>query len=286
MMRGLTATELLAAARLTPHGPVIWGDPVPCRGPGVYVVETATLLRAAPIDERAVRAWLSRVPTLRLDGRRPSPADLAARLAEFWIADDRVTYVGRTGSGLAKRVGDFYRTPLGDPRPHLGGHWLKTLAGLDTFRVWWAETDDPSAMEDALLTAFARRHGGGMVLPFANRQTAAGVRKLHGITGSTLSRTNTPSPARERPPRPEPRSTTTGRRIAEINAALQRLACAEPGGQIRAVDAARELERLGLLGDSGSRRGLPLRKLLRDGQIEHACQEAGWWWFVRCAERG
>ena len=66
------------------------------------------------------------------------------------------------------------RTPLGDRKPYAGGYWLKTLAGLDRLRVWWAETDAPEEYEDALLEAFAagvppdvaaRLHDPDVVLP-------------------------------------------------------------------------------------------------------------------------
>jgi len=50
----------------------------------------------------------------------------------------------------------------------------------------------------------------------------------------------------------------------------------------RAVDAARELDRMGLLPDSRSRPGKPLRDKLRAGQIEHTHQENGFRWFIRC----
>lgn len=71
--------------------------------------------------------------------------------------------------------------------------------------------------------------------------------------------------------------------VAEINAAIQRLACAHPDGRVTAVEAGAELDRLGLLRDSATRRGKPLRDLLREGAIEHAYQEAGRYWFIDCA---
>jgi hypothetical protein len=44
---------------------------------------------------------------------------------------------------------------------------------------------------------------------------------------------------------------------------------------INPVDAGALLDRAGLLNDSAHRPGLPLRKLLRDGMIPHACQPGG-----------
>ncbi len=101
-----------------------------------------------------------------------------------------------SGASIGGRVAAFVRTPLGDRRPYAGGHWLKTLSVLDRVRIWWAETDAAEEYEDALLAAFAgavpaesvgRLHDPAVVLPFANLQTADGVRKNHGIRGSLLA---------------------------------------------------------------------------------------------------
>lgn len=291
------AAELLTSAGLTPVGPVVWGSPVTSDAPGVYVVESAEPSDAAPIDSAAVAAWINRVPTLLVDGRRPRAADLASRLASFWIPGEPVLYVGLAGTSVAKRVRQFYHTPLGDPRPHAGGHWLKTLATLATLRVWWAETDDPARDEHALLIAFAARVAAkpgrrlaDPVLPFANRQTAAGIRKVHGISGSTLDRSARPAGLLR--PRAGPGTRTSLANAsstraprgssAQINRALQTIACRRPGGEVTAVEAAEELDHLGLLTDSQSRPGKPLRELLRAGKIDHSHQESGRWWFIRC----
>jgi hypothetical protein len=78
---------------------------------------------------------------------------------------------------------------------------------------------------------------------------------------------------------------TVNASLAEINAALARIACAHPDGRVSAVEAAAELDRLGLLKDSGSRPGLPLRNRLRAGEIANAHQEGGRWWFIECPKR-
>jgi hypothetical protein len=232
----------------------------------------------------AIEAWIERVPGIRVDGAPTDAKALRKRMDGFWIPSETVVYIGRAGTDVGGRVRAYYRTPLGDSRPHAGGHWLKTLADLDRFRVWWAETDDPVEAEASLLWAFAEQHAVGF-LPFANRQDAAGDRKDHGITRSTLPR----SPGRpdvgasgvatrRAPP------TRTGT-ISAINAALQRLACADPRGEVTAVEAAAELDRLGLLRDSPARPGLPLRRLLREGRFEHTRQDGGRWWFIECGDR-
>jgi hypothetical protein len=255
----------------------------------VYVIETPAPLKEAPLDNVAIAGWIRRVSTLRIDGHTPTAARLRDRLATFWIPMEAVVYVGLAGANVGLRVGQFYRTSLGDPRPHAGGHWLKVLAELDELLVWWAESDDPDRSEDVLLSTFSRQHNG--LLPFANRQTAAGIRKAHGISGSVLSRESPRSGARPAAlARERSRSSVASYRaggrpdLRAINEALQMISCNEPERRASAVAAARELDRLGLLRDSQSRPGLPLRNLLREGKVANAYQEGGRWWFIRCAE--
>lgn len=285
------AALLLTPVGLTLGGTVTWGERIPSIAPGVYVIETLAPLPEAPLDLRAIAAWITRLPNLRLDGRSPTPDQLADRLREFWIPDEPIVYVGRAGTNLRTRVGQFYRTPLGDRGPHAGGHWLKTLAGLAMCRITWAETEDPSRMEDELLVAFADRLStaalghlpDGPVLPFANLETAAKAPKIHGISGATLPRVKKISRVvRIRDSQPVTRSSRRGN-ISEINAALQQFACARPEREITAVEGARELDRLGLLRDSRTRPGKPLRDLLRAGAIDNANQDGGRFWFIRCA---
>lgn len=176
-------------------GPTTWTTPVRSNRPGVYLVELPGAGATAPIDFNAVGRWLERVPSLHLDGARPTGRELASRLHGFWLADQSVLYVGTSGASIGSRIGAFQRTPLGDRKPYAGGYWLKTLAELDRLRVWWAETDAPEEYEDALFDAFAagvpaeiaaRLHDPAVVLPFANLRTAEGVRKKHGISAPLL----------------------------------------------------------------------------------------------------
>lgn len=276
-----TAASLFRLARLTAQGSVPWGEPIPSRRPGVYVVEAPAPSLFAPFSAPAIEAWLERVPGIRIDGAPTDAKSLRKRLDEFWITSETVVYVGRAGTAVGGRVRDYYRTPLGDPRPHAGGHWLKTLRDLDQFRVWWAEVDDPVDAEGRLLWSFADQHAVGY-LPFANRQDVNGDRKDHGITRSTLPRRSAPPAVEGRGAAPSTRPwlPREGDRINEINAAIQRLAAADPAREVTAVEAAAELDRLGLLRDSSSRPGLPLRRLLRGGRIGHARQEGGRWWLA------
>lgn len=289
------AEDLLRDVGLAMGGTVQWGNPVPSPVPGIYIISTPAPMAEAPIEIAALRAWIHRLPQMRIDGRRPTAATLNARLRSFWVPGETVVYIGLAGTSLASRVRQFYGTPLGNRAPHAGGHWLKTLRGIDAFQVTWAASATPGDHEDALLRAFARalprsavaHLPRGTTLPFANLETGDKVRKPHGITGSRVGRISTgaaeraqPDPIRKKAGPVRARTATT-----DINAAIQRLACAHPDRRVTAVEAGAELDRLGLLRDSPTRRGKPLRVLLREGVLDHAYQEGGRLWFIDCATR-
>jgi transcription elongation factor GreA len=205
-----SAPGLLRSVGLLADGPVPWGRPVPAVGAGVFLVELPAPLAAAPIELTRVGKWLERVEGLRLDGERPTSRAVAARLAAFWLPSQVVLYVGATPTSIANRVRALRETPLGERRPHPGGHWLQTLTGLERSRIWWSATDAIEEYEDALLAAF----GDGVqaverdalpdrdvVLPFANLRTPTGARKQTGLTGSI---------------RPEPVTSTPPTRVVQL----------------------------------------------------------------------
>ena len=121
---------MLRSLGLLVDGPARWGSQAASRSPGVFIVELPGGAESAAIDIVAVRRWIERVPSLRLDGEVPTPQDLAKRLHEFWLPGEPVLYVARSAKALNGRVASMYATLLGDARPHSGGHWLKTLSVL------------------------------------------------------------------------------------------------------------------------------------------------------------
>jgi hypothetical protein len=161
---------------------------------------------------------------------------------------------------------------------------VRTLTCRDDLIVWWAAADRPRDAEAALLAALADRHEGR--LPFANRQSAAGTRKAHGISGSVLANVGASASA-GMPRTPRPHSGVAGgdgdRRLDAINAALQALARRQADAETDAIEGGAELARLGLLRDSASRPGLPLRDLLRAGKIAGGYQDGSRRWHIRAA---
>ncbi len=292
-------SALFRAVGLTPDGPGRWGAPIRVGGPGVFVVEWPATLDRAPVDISAVGTWLARVPTLLVDGERPTGKGLAARLAAWWLPGETLVYVGSARS-IAKRVDGMARTPLGDARPNPGGQWLKALLGIGGARTWWAATDAAEEYEDALLEAFATAvpavataalPDASLVLPFANRRRPGGAVRADGVTGSTAERSaggaEAPSP---------PRTTPTGgtrRRpadysdddLARVNDLLQRLACGEPGLQISPAQANAEGSVRRLLGENPARPPAALGQLLRAGRVEGAHQDLDGRWSIRCMRR-
>lgn len=187
---------LLAAAGLVPEGVVAWAERVPAGRPGVYLValtddaDAVLTPRDVPLDDQALDTLIT-LPTLRVDGRVPTRAELAARLAACWLPDEAVVYIGCSKRPLVKRVGEYYRTPLGARAPHAGGWPVKTLA-CPLF-IHYAETPDFVRAERAMLDAFAagtipatraRLHDATRPIPFANLSWPGHGHKLHGIDGA------------------------------------------------------------------------------------------------------
>ena len=195
-----SVADVFAAAGLSPGGAVRWGDRVALDSPGVYAVALTAdsgavtgTLQTCPLSAEAVAELLAVRPELRVDGQRPSPAELSARLAALWLGDEAIVYLGLAGTSLRRRVGQYYKTPLGARRPHAGGWPLKTLAVLPKLWVHFAPCADPTTAEQAMFGAFmggvragarAALHDPSLPIPFANLEAGKGQRQAHGITGA------------------------------------------------------------------------------------------------------
>ena len=192
------APQLLRSVGLLVDGPGQWGRPVSAPGPGVFVIELAAPLPTAPIELTRVGKWIERVETLRLDGARPTSKALAARLASFWLPSQTVLYIGSSEVSIGRRLAAMARTELGDRRPYAGGHWLRTLRGLDGLRdLVGADRRDRGVRGRAARRVRRGRPGrraGGAARSgrsCCRSPTCAaptGERKATGLTGSLLRR--------------------------------------------------------------------------------------------------
>jgi transcription elongation factor GreA len=226
----------------------------------VFAVETTRPSPDAPTDLIAIRAWIDRVESLRLDGERPTPSALERRLGEFWVADQRLLYVGRSEKSLAARVNALYATELGHRRPHAGGHWLKTLRQPSSLVIWWAETDAAEEYEDALLGSFAAAvperiatalPRPGPLLPWADLDSPSGARRDTGISGSLLANDTEPAKAAAAPVARRTLKPAVPRRPASSRAGVARTGAgsrgvARPPGPATRAEAATHLTRDGL----------------------------------------
>jgi transcription elongation factor GreA len=200
---------LLREVGLLPDGPGVWGRPLTTHRPGVYVVELAEPLPAAPLELTRIGKWMERLPDLQLDGTRPVSRAVAARLASLWLPAETVLYVGATTGSIGGRVLSMAKHVLGDRRPHADGQWLHALSGIERARIWWAETEAPEEYLDALFEAFAAGAGvraarpGGIrdgrpaearFFPWANTRRPTGERQAHGLTGMIAAETAEPTP--------------------------------------------------------------------------------------------
>jgi hypothetical protein len=198
-----TVSELFANVNLDFDGPVCWSHPVKNRRSGVYVVSTSNdpvkhlELQSTPlISIEIIGKWIQRVPSIELDGvRNPAAIDIADRLAEFWLPDESILYIGMTTTKLQTRINQYYSTPLGDRGPHAGGHWLKTLSNLSELFLYHAACEAPKSNEDQLLGYFVSNVSQDTMLhlrdpehpfPFANLAYPHGRKKHHGIVKAML----------------------------------------------------------------------------------------------------
>jgi transcription elongation factor GreA len=259
MTAPIGAAALLREVGLLPDGPVPWGRPVGARSAGVLILEAPAPRATAPIELTRIGKWLERVPTLRLDGERPSSRALAARLASFWLPGQTILYIGSTSGSIGGRVTSIETTVLGERRPHPAGSWSKALTVLPTCRWWWCATDAAEEYEDALIEAFAaavppaERAGlptGAEPWPFAVLRRPTGDRRPTGISGWLLpEEPSTPPPptrvvvvpdgdaegARGEPPEPRRKAATARTTGASSGAAAKAGGVATGGGADRAA---------------------------------------------------
>jgi hypothetical protein len=136
----MSVEDLYALASVTQTGVTRWGDDVPSKLSGVYVISTEAVLSGSelPEEERA-----------------------------YWVPDQTIIYIGRAKQ-LRRRLRQFRRHIYGRTSPHRGGQAILLLDCAKT--ITWAEVPDYGKAEAALIEAFHAKIGRK---PFGNRVRSA-----------------------------------------------------------------------------------------------------------------
>lgn len=193
----VSVTELFAAADVSHAGVVRWGTQLPASRPGVYCIATTADPHAAIVSTASYRPSVEALERL-LESRKhlsirgvpATPDSLGDLLGHFWVPDEPVMYIGKAGTSLRSRVGQFYATKLGARSPHSGGWWLKTVDFLDELYVHFALCSSPGIVEQVMLKTFAEHISEDVrtslldterIAPFANVETDSHQYKRHGL---------------------------------------------------------------------------------------------------------
>lgn len=198
-----TVGSLIAACGAEWKGSTRWGQKPSLTRPGIYLIsgssdpfDPSPVAHEAPISADSLRALLA-ARNVTVDGHPATLDALARRLADFWLPDESAVYIGKADVPVARRVDQYFRTPLGARSPHRGGWFLKTTSVLDDLWVHAAESNQPEKDERAALREFIGRvsepvrtalYDPSLPLPFANLELPKGRRKSHGIRGATAPR--------------------------------------------------------------------------------------------------
>lgn len=145
---------------------VKWGTSFNERGEGIYIVSTSKdpsnhlVLSPSPaFDENQISLWISKLPNFKIDGIKVNSHTLKERLSKFWMPDESILYIGKApirknGTGISKRVTEYFSTEIGDGGPHSGGQWLKTLKNICSFTVYYGLCSNPDKIETQMLDIF------------------------------------------------------------------------------------------------------------------------------------
>jgi hypothetical protein len=193
----ITVNDVFHKVGLEPSKPIKWGEHIPEKGTGVYVVSLSSnplqnlgVLSSCKIKDDVFDKWKTMSPELNVNGDTLK-ADIEKELNQFWKSNQNILYIGESSSvtnGLSKRVKQFYDHQVGWKGPHTGGYWLKLLSEIEDLYVYYSICNHPRDTEFKMLMyyieqstqkSFYEINGLGMNLPFANLKVD--FQKRHGI---------------------------------------------------------------------------------------------------------
>ncbi len=195
--------NLIENFNLSPAKSVKWNEIPTTEQEGVYIVSLSNnpeknngIQKSAPISKDIIKKWIAKVDGFELDKINTFNSDkIIKRLSEFWLPDENILYIGKaskrkSGSGIATRVNEYYRTDYGEKSPHAGGHWLKSLSILNELSVFYSPCENSGKVEEDMLKFFCNNvseetkinlRDSNLPLPFANLRLKIGQDKNHGL---------------------------------------------------------------------------------------------------------
>ena len=195
--------NLIENFNLSPAKSVKWNEIPTTEQEGVYIVSLSNnpeknngIQKSAPISKDIIKKWIAKVDGFELDKINTFNSDkIIKRLSEFWLPDENILYIGKaskrkSGSGIATRVNEYYRTDYGEKSPHAGGHWLKSLSILNELSVFYSPCENSGKVEEDMLEFFCNNvseetkinlRDSNLPLPFANLRLKRGQDKKHGL---------------------------------------------------------------------------------------------------------
>ncbi len=147
---------------------VKWGTTFYNNEQGVYVVSTSNnpdkhlgTIDHPNFDEQQIKLWIDKLPYFQVDGVQATLKNVKNRLSEFWFPDESILYIGKaperkSGSGISKRVIEYFSTIIGNGGPHSGGQWIKALKDLGNFTVYYGSCNNPAFIEHKMLEFFMK----------------------------------------------------------------------------------------------------------------------------------
>lgn len=202
-----TIQRLFNHFNLKEYHRICWATRFAERRQGIYIVSTSDqadrhngISKEPQLSNTIILKWIEKLPNFRLDNVVPTLQTLKLRLSEFWLPDESILYIGKAptrknGSGISKRVTEYFDTVIGDGRPHSGGQWIKALSNLSSLFVYYAPCDKPTEMEERMLEFFMNNvspktlgqlKDKDLPLPFANLRYKPSIDKKHGLKNQRL----------------------------------------------------------------------------------------------------
>ena len=195
-----TVSRIFAEFEIQIIDKIRWGKPFNDRNQGIYIVSSSTdpdkhlgISNNIIFDNDQINLWINKLPNFLIDNIPVNPGLLKNRMTSFWLADESILYIGKApkrkkGTGISKRVCEYYSTEIGDGGPHSGGQWIKVLKNINDLYVYYGYCDKPALTERKMLEYFMRNvsetslskiFDKNFPLPFANIR--CGVDKKHGL---------------------------------------------------------------------------------------------------------